>query len=1059
MIDNNVDKDQEIARLKSQVVALEQLLEVYEQTTLEQSDRLEQALRALTKRATELETAAQVSAAASTILEADKLLQEVVNLTESSFNLYHVHIYLLNEAGDTLILAAGASEVGRQMVTQGWSIPLEREQLPVAQAVRTRQGVIVNNVQEATDWLSNPLLSDTHSELAVPIIVGDRVLGVLDVQAEEIGHFSDEDVRIQSTLAAQVGVALQNARSFAEQQQTGFLLSKRVRELDCLNEIGRAIAEAPPIAELLEWVTERVPAAMQYPELCRVAIEYQGQLYGAAEAIKLETHMTNALRVGQEVLGRMYVAYRKKRDFLDEESALLGGIASRVSAYIESLRLVEQIQRRATELEDTQVFLDSIIENMPTALFVKEAQELKFVRWNKASETLFGFSREGIVGKNDYDFFPKEEADFFTAKDREVLAGGQLVDIPEEPIHTARQGLRFLHTTKVPILGADGQPKYLLGLSEDITERKQVEEALRASEARHRALLNAIPDLIMRVNADGVYLDVKPAKDFSTLIPPEQLIGKTSFEVLSLELAQQRQAYIEQALKTGETQLYEHQMEQAGRIAYREFRVIPTGENEVLMIVRDIGERKEAEEALRASEERFALAVAGTQDGIWDWDIKNSTLYWSPRLKEMLGYKPDEIEVNFDTFASFLHPEDAKTTGAALDAHLKHRTPYDVEQRLRAKSGEYIWFRVRGQAIWDEAGNPIRMTGSSIDITAEKAAVAEHEGLLAEVQRLAAIVENHPDFIGVGTLDGKALYVNPAGLRMMGLPPHHNVTTMDATHFYPAADTEKLIKEGIPAALKTGSWSAEAHLLRVDGTTVPVEETIGVNYDANSKPHSFSITMRDISERKATEVERERLLAEVEAAYRQYVHQEWKQFLGERHQGGWRIERQQNSGSSMSDEALAKVQAEVTREGKTKVVTRHNGHSTQPAVVAPIALRGQVIGTLSLQDIDPNRQWTAEEQALLETVSEQLALTIENLRLFDETQKRATREQLTRQITDKMRAAPDVDTIIQTGLAELAKALNVSRAYVKLTTPPEAEQSQATSNDHDQEEWKGDQPN
>jgi GAF domain-containing protein len=111
---------------------------------------------------------------------------------------------------------------------------------------------------------------------------------------------------------------------------------------------------------------------------------------------------------------------------------------------------------------------------------------------------------------------------------------------------------------------------------------------------------------------------------------------------------------------------------------------------------------------------------------------------------------------------------------------------------------------------------------------------------------------------------------------------------------------------------------------------------------------------------------------------------------------------------------------------------RINGHETEAAVVSPISLRGEVIGTLSLQDIDPDRRWTAEEVALIETVTEQLALTVENLRLFDDTQMRASREYLTRQIADKMRQAPDVDTIINTGLTELAKALGVSRTYVKL---------------------------
>lgn len=128
-------------------------------------------------------------------------------------------------------------------------------------------------------------------------------------------------------------------------------------------------------------------------------------------------------------------------------------------------------------------------------------------------------------------------------------------------------------------------------------------------------------------------------------------------------------------------------------------------------------EARNLAEALRVSEERFALAVQGSNDGIWDWDITNNTLYWSPRLKELLGYANVELEVDFDTFDSLLHPDDKELVAAAIEAHLKHRVPYDVEQRLRTKSGEYRWFQARGQAIWDEAGQPLRMVGFTTDIT------------------------------------------------------------------------------------------------------------------------------------------------------------------------------------------------------------------------------------------------------------------------------------------------------------------------------------------------------
>lgn len=142
-------------------------------------------------------------------------------------------------------------------------------------------------------------------------------------------------------------------------------------------------------------------------------------------------------------------------------------------------------------------------------------------------------------------------------------------------------------------------------------------------------------------------------------------------------------------------------------------------------IQQELTERKKAEEALRESEERFALAVQGSNDGIWDWDIQNNSLYWSPRLKEFLGYADDELDMDFETFDALLHPEDRAHTGATIEVHLKNRGLYEVEQRMRAKSGEYRWFRARGQALWDEAGNPVRMVGFTTDITERKQAEKE----------------------------------------------------------------------------------------------------------------------------------------------------------------------------------------------------------------------------------------------------------------------------------------------------------------------------------------------
>lgn len=140
---------------------------------------------------------------------------------------------------------------------------------------------------------------------------------------------------------------------------------------------------------------------------------------------------------------------------------------------------------QAEQLRDSQSFLDSVIENIPNMIFVKDAKELRFVRFNRAGEELLGYSREEMIGKNDYDFFPKDQADFFTEKDHAVLRSKNTVDIEEEPVNT-RYGIRFLHTKKIPILNKDGEPEFLLGISEDITERKEAEKQ-RMDLAREQA--------------------------------------------------------------------------------------------------------------------------------------------------------------------------------------------------------------------------------------------------------------------------------------------------------------------------------------------------------------------------------------------------------------------------------------------------------------------------------------------------------------------------------------------------------------------------------------------
>ena len=165
--------------------------------------------------------------------------------------------------------------------------------------------------------------------------------------------------------------------------------------------------------------------------------------------------------------------------------------------------LLRREQKIGERLETAETFLNSVIDNIPNMIFIKDAKELRFVRINHTGERLLGLTTRELRGKNDYDFFPESQAEFFTKKDRDVLESGIEVDIPEEQIDTVSQGKRWLYTRKVPILDDEGQPIYLLGISEDITEDRQAKAEQKKTEVRFQTLFNSAADFIFVIDPEG----------------------------------------------------------------------------------------------------------------------------------------------------------------------------------------------------------------------------------------------------------------------------------------------------------------------------------------------------------------------------------------------------------------------------------------------------------------------------------------------------------------------------------------------------------------------------
>jgi GAF domain-containing protein len=208
-------------------------------------------------RTKDLATVANISTQTSIIQDPFKMLEAAVHLTQRGFNLYHAHVFTYHEdSNDLQILVCGYREGDVHEGTHGTtSIPVSQEQSLVARAARTRKPVIVNDVRSDPGWLPNPFLPETHAEMAVPMIVGEELLGILDVQADHVDAFTEADANIQMTLASQIATSLKNARSYSE--------SKAQADLESLvNSIGQKIQRATTVEDTLQTAIREIGLAL-----------------------------------------------------------------------------------------------------------------------------------------------------------------------------------------------------------------------------------------------------------------------------------------------------------------------------------------------------------------------------------------------------------------------------------------------------------------------------------------------------------------------------------------------------------------------------------------------------------------------------------------------------------------------------------------------------------------------------------------------------------------------------------------------------------------------------
>ncbi|MBD2203471.1 PAS domain S-box protein [Calothrix sp. FACHB-1219] len=652
-----------------------------------------------------------------------------------------------------------------ESVLPGWTVSLAQQIQDTCfqrgAGVEYRQGKTraINNIYEAglTDCHIQLLEQfEVKANLVVPILVRKRLWGLLIAhQCTAPRQWDALELELLDQLAVQIAIAIQQSTAY---QITRTQLKERKRAQKTLQEsVERFRSTFEQAAVGIAHVFLNGQFLRVNRRFCEITGYHQSELMNLTfQEITYPDDLPADLKQLQKLLLGAIDTYSMEKRYIRKDRtviwikltvSLVHDAKHHPQYFISVIQDISQQKQAEAALEESEENFRQLAASVEEVFLIQNADFSKTIYLSPGYESIWQRPCEDVY-KNPMVWLESvypEDRNGLQKEMQRVMSGDKCQT--EYRIFRPNGELRWILVQAFPVFDDDGKLYRTIASAQDITERKQAEIALQESEARFQAFMNNSPSASWITDADGriVYLSRTYLRTFQVAAETvEDLIGRTVFDIYPVEIAQQ---FLDNIRLVAQTQEVLETEEKAPRTdgTLGDFLVykfpLPQTSGQYLIggVAVDITERILAEQALQklnqeleervkhrtaalqASEERWHLVLQGTNDGIWDWDIKNNQVFFSTRWKQMRGYSDDEISNQLEEWSSGIHPEDYDVVMQSLHDHFAQKTPFFQEEyRVKQKDGSYIWILDRGQALWDETGNVIRMSGSETDITERK---------------------------------------------------------------------------------------------------------------------------------------------------------------------------------------------------------------------------------------------------------------------------------------------------------------------------------------------------